>query len=147
MSMNVGTYAVVSALLLGGIIAQQQYSKPAGPEPPTGTAEQQPPSSYSATPIPGSTGTGGMLDCNTLMDHHRQMKQELDKLDQQANDVVSQMHEAKTDRAKLQATMSAVELLVTQRKEIRDRMSMMEHETLQFMISNKSTDVTRACPQ
>jgi hypothetical protein len=52
---------------------------------------------------------------------------------------MSQMKEATSDRAKLDA--------VTQRKQIRERMSTMEHETLQFMLSNKGADLTTTCPQ
>ena len=57
------------------------------------------------------------------------------------------MRESKSDRAKLEATMGVVETLATQRKQIRDRISMMEHETLQFVLANKGMDLTTSCPQ
>ena len=149
MSMNLGAYALVSALTIGGAVAGQQYgqySKPAGPEPDQqgmqGQTQQQ--NGYSSTPMGSTTG---VVDCNTLITHHQQMMTELDKMDQEIDTKVSQMRDAKSDRARLDATMGVVESLATQRKQIRDRMGMMEHETLQFMLSNKGTDLTTSCPQ
>lgn len=123
-------------------MAQQQYSKPTGPPDNDNAAAQQ--GGYANTPMGSTTG---VLDCNTLMTHHQQMTNELDQLDAQANALVTQMKEATSDRAKLDATMGVVEKLVTQRKQIRDRMSMMEHETLQFVLANQGADINTSCPQ
>lgn len=153
MSMNLGAYALVSALALGGAVAGQQYGqdgKPAGPEPDQAVEQQgmqgQTPqqNGYSNTPMGATTG---VVDCNTLISHHQQMMTELDKMDQEIDTKVSQMRDAKSDRARLDATMGVVESLATQRKQIRDRMGMMEHETLQFILSNQGTDLTTSCPQ
>ena len=140
MSINLGTYALVSALALGGAVAQHQYSQPAGPQ--QDDAAVQAPQDDSMTP-----STGGGLDCSTLMTHHREMTAELDKLDDLLNTRVSQMKDAQSDRAKLEATMGVVDTLVTQRKQMRDRMSAMEHETLQFVLSNTGADLKTSCPQ
>jgi hypothetical protein len=146
MSINLGTYALVSALAVGGVVAQQQYSKPAGPPADEATQQSMQPNqgSYSGTPMGPTTG---VMDCDTLMTHHQQMRTELDQLDAQANALVTQMKEAKSDRARLDATIGVVEALVTQRKQIRDRMSMMEHATLQFVFANHDTDLDKSCPQ
>jgi hypothetical protein len=150
MSVNLGAYALISALAVGGAVAQHQYARPAGPpEDVQGPAIQQPdplqqPSEYSNSPMASATG---VLDCNTLMTHHQQMTTELDQLDQQAATLLSQMKDAKSDRARLEATMGVVEALVTQRKQIRDRMSTMEHETLQFVFANQGKDLKTSCPQ
>jgi hypothetical protein len=146
--MNLGAYALVSALAVGGAVAGQQYAKPAGPPQDNATGQQsiqdQQQSGYSSTPMGSSTG---VLDCNTLMSHHQQMMAELDRLDQDVDTKLSQMRDAKSERAKLDATMGVVETLAMQRKQIRDRMSAMEHETLQFVFANKGTDLTTTCPQ
>lgn len=139
MSINLGACALVSGLALAGAATGQhfgqQYGKPAGP---------QQHAVYGTT----STAPGtGALDCATLMAHHRQMTAELDKMDEYAATLVLQMRDAKSDRARLEATMGVVETLVTQRKQIRRRMSTMEHETLQFMLSTKGTDLMSSCPQ
>lgn len=145
MSMNLGTYALVSALALGGAVAQYQYSQPAGPPDPDSTGQQQ------TSPVPTgdsnlpTSGTTGPIDCNMLMSHHQQMRAEIDKLDEQVAARVSQMHDAKSDRAKLEATMGVVETLVNQRKQERDRLMRMEHETLQFLMANE--DASTSCPQ
>ena len=143
MSMNLGTYALISALAVGGAVAQHQYSQPAGPPQPD-TKQQQAspvPNGYSSTP----TGSTAVVDCNTLMSHHQQMMTDLDNLDQQLDAQVSQMRDAKSDRAKLEATMGVVDTLVTQRKQQREQMMRMEHETWQFMLANK--DASTSCPQ
>jgi 4-alpha-glucanotransferase len=135
MSINLGIYTLVSALAVGGAVAQHQYAQPAGPSEP-----MEPEAS---TPISDSSTTGtatGVLDCKTLMTHHQQMNQELDQLDAQAATLLSQMKDAQADRAKLDATMGVVEALVNQRKQMRDRMGTMEHETLQFVMSNRTAD-------
>jgi hypothetical protein len=156
MSLNLGTYALVSALAVGGAVAQHQYRHPAGPPESDAIAQQQthqdnrtPQNNQSgdtATPM-SSTSTSGVLDCNTLMTHHQEMTAELDKLDQQANDQLTQMKEATSDRAKLDATMGVVATLVTQRKQMRDSMTKTLHESLQFMMSNNGRDPKTACPQ
>lgn len=147
MSMNLGAYALVSALAVGGAVAGRQYAQPAGPPQDNSTVQQstqdQQQSGYTTTPM----GNTGVLDCNTLMSHHQQMMAELAKLDQDVDTKLSQMREATSDRAKLDATMGVVETLAMQRKQIRDRMSTMEHETLQFVLANKGTDLTTSCPQ
>jgi hypothetical protein len=150
--MNLGAYALLSAIAVGGAVAGQQYgTQPSGPQQDQSTAQQQGLESqtqqqngYSSTPM-GSTP--GVVDCNTLITHHQQMMTELDKMDQELDTRLSQMRDAKSDRARIDATMGVVESLAMQRKQIRDRMSMMEHETLQFMLSNKGTDLTTSCPQ
>ena len=153
MSINLATYGLVSALAVGGAVAQHQYSQPAGPQQDDTAVQTQQSvpqdqmqnqSGYSSTPMGPSTG---VIDCSTLMSHHQQMTSELDKLDQQADTLLSQMKDATSERAKLEATMGVVEALVTQRKQIRERMSTMEHETLQFVLSNKGTDLKTSCPQ
>ena len=101
-------------------------------------------SGYSGSPTGSTTG---VLDCNTLMTYHQEMMTELNKLDQQLDTRLSQMRDATSEKAKLEATMGVVEELVTQRKQMRDRMSMMEHETLQFVLSNKGSDLKTSCPQ
>ncbi|HYU79352.1 MAG TPA: hypothetical protein VEK56_10220 [Vicinamibacterales bacterium] len=149
MSVNLGTYALVTALALGGVAAQQKYSQPADPSQTqqnntTAQSGTQPmENGYTGTP----SGPTAPVECNTLMTHHQQMMQDLDRMDEQANTLVSQMKDAKNDHAKLEATATAVETLVTQRKDMRDRMTSMEHETLQFLLTNKSTDLTTSCPQ
>ena len=154
MSVNLGTYALISALAIGGVVAQQQYSQPAGPPETDATVQQdaqqnaQPnqnnQNGYSSTPI-GTTS--GVLDCNTLMTRHQQMSAELDKLDEQVNSQLTQMKEATSDRTKLDATMGVVETLVNQRKQIRDRTTPMLHETLHFMMTNAGGDLKTSCPQ
>jgi hypothetical protein len=156
MSLNLGTYALVSALAVGGAVAQHQYRHPAGPPENDATAQEQtqqdnqtPQNNQSgdtSTPT-GTTSTSGVLDCSTLMTHHQEMTAELDKLDQRANDQLTQMKEASSDRAKLDATMGVVETLVTQRKQMRDAMTKTLHESLQFMMSNNGSDPKTSCPQ
>jgi hypothetical protein len=144
MSINLGTYALVSALAVGGAVAQYQYSEPAGPPDPNTTEQSQAAPGYPSSP----TGTGtGAVDCNTLMTTHQQMMQELDGMDQELDTRVSQMRDAQSDKAKLDATAGVVELLVTQRKQIRDRMMTMEHQTLHLMLTNKPEDLATSCPQ
>jgi hypothetical protein len=73
--------------------------------------------------------------------------QELARHDAEVEIRISQMRDARSDKAKLEATAGVVELLATQRKQIRDRMMSMEHQTLQFMLHNKGHDLTSSCPQ
>jgi hypothetical protein len=152
MSINLGTYALVSALAVGGAVAQHQYNKPAGPpDDMQGTQQSvqqdqlQPQNGYSSTPM-GSTTTD-VLDCNTLMTNHQQMMTELDRMDTDIDTRLSQMRDAKSDRAKLDATVGVVETLVTQRKQMRDREMAMHHQTLQFLFANKNADLKTSCPQ
>lgn len=139
MSINLATYGLISALAIGGAVAQQQYSQPAGPSDLGDSTE-----AVQSDPVEPSKGSP--LDCTTLMTHHRDMLGALDTLDQQANTLLSQMKEAQSDSAKLTATMAVVEALVTQRKEMRERMSTVEHETIQFLLANGGKDVTSTCP-
>lgn len=135
MSINLATYGLISALAVGGAVAHQ-VSQSAEPAQPNDAVQSEPAE-------PAKTGP---MDCNTLMLHHRDMQGALDKLDQRANTLLSQMKDAQSDEAKLAATMAVVEALVTERKEIRDRMSAVEHETIQFLLTSKGTDVMTACP-
>ena len=155
MSFNLGTYALVSALAVGGAVAQHQYRQPAGPSENDATAQQQtqqnsqmPQNNQNGSSAPmASSSTSGVLDCNTLMTHHQEMTAELDKLDQQANDQLTQMKEATSDRAKLDATMGLLETMVTQRKQMRDSMTKTLHESMQFIVSNNGSDLKTSCPQ
>jgi hypothetical protein len=150
MSINLGTYALVSALAVGGAVAQYQYSQPAGPpDPNTTTGQNVQPGGQSSPAHPGPPmGTAtDPIDCNTLMTNHQQMMQELNRLDSEVDTRISQMKDAQSDKAKLEATAGVVEVLAAQRKQIRDRMMSMEHQTFQFMLTNKSQDLASSCPQ
>jgi hypothetical protein len=104
---------------------------------------------------PASTGHGeatpvvaaGPVDCNTLLAGRQQMLQELDAMDTEVEVRLTRMREARDEQAKLDATAELVELLATQRKQMRDRMMRMDHQTLQFMLTQKGEDVTASCPQ
>jgi hypothetical protein len=81
------------------------------------------------------------------MGRHHEMIQQIDTMDEQASAQLAQMKEANSDRAKLDATMGLVETLVTQRKQLRDQMMEMEHQTLQLLLTNRGADLTTSCPQ
>jgi hypothetical protein len=145
MSINIATYALVSALAVGGAVAQHQYSQQ--PQDNGSTVAEQPKDPESSESEPATNTTAAPLDCNGLMGRHHEMIQQIDTMDEQASAQLAQMKEANSDRAKLDATMGLVETLVTQRKQLRDQMMEMEHQTLQLLLTNRGADLTTSCPQ
>lgn len=146
MTVNTGALALVSILGIGAGVYTQTGQQPPVDNGgrPVESEEVQPRATQPAQPLHHGQQ---LVDCAMLNTHHQQLATDVEAIDKELDQLVTNMRNAKTSNAKMDAMAAVVDVLATRDRQIRNRMVNLHHETMAYYMGHRDKDgIVEPCP-